>query len=113
MSLIASNLKHLRNTRKISQQELADMMGIGRTTIANIESNLANPGHKTLLEIVKIFDVTVDDLLNNDLSSLITPIAESIEKGKIISYRPVVVTVDSSGDENIVLVGMKIGYKID
>ncbi len=108
MAQISTNLRHLRNERKLSQQELADMMGIGRTTIANIESNLANPGHKTLLEIVKIFDVTIDDLLNKDLSTLISPIAESSEKTKIIvSYRPVIVTVDSIGDENIVLVDTK------
>ena len=54
MALIGSNLRHLRNERKLSQQELADLVGIGRTTIANIEANLANPGHKTLLEIVKV-----------------------------------------------------------
>ncbi len=105
MALISSNLRHLRNSRKLSQQELADMMGIGRTTIANIESNLANPGHKTLLEIVKIFDVSIDDLLNVDISAIISPIAE--ESRGIISYRPIIVTVDSTGDENIVMVDTK------
>lgn len=109
MALISSNLRHLRNARKLSQQDLADMMGIGRTTIANIESNLANPGHKTLLEIVKIFDVSIDDLLNVDLSQLINPVATREEEkvNTTVVFRPIVVTVDSSGDENIVMVDTK------
>ncbi|MBK9455023.1 MAG: helix-turn-helix transcriptional regulator [Bacteroidetes bacterium] len=47
MALIGSNLRHLRNERKLSQQELADLVGIGRTTIANIEANLANPVYQS------------------------------------------------------------------
>lgn len=104
MSNIASNLRHLRGERKLSQQELADMIGIGRTTIANIESNLANPGHKTLLEIAKVFNVTIDELLHADLTKRIL-IQE--KPAQNVAFRPVVVTVDELGQENIVLVDTK------
>ncbi len=109
MSNLSNNLKFLRGKHKMSQQELADRVGVGRTTVANIEANLANPGHKTLLEIVKIFDVSVDDLLNKDLTKKIKQVVtRDIEKGSgTIIYRPVVVTVDEKGQENIVMVDTK------
>ncbi len=100
MSYLASNLKHLRNQRRISQQELADMLNVGRSAIANYETGFANPGHKVLLDIVRIFDISLDDFLHQDLSR---PIPAAWPEG----YRPVVVTVDEAGDDNIVMVDTK------
>lgn len=104
MSFLATNLRHLRGERKMSQQELAEMIGIGRTTIANIESNIANPGHKTLVEISRVFDISIDELLHTDL----TRRGRGAEKyaGGVV-FKPVVVTVDEHGDENIVMVDTK------
>ncbi|MBC8048336.1 MAG: LexA family transcriptional regulator [Fimbriimonadaceae bacterium] len=109
MNHLAKNLKHLRSKRKISQQELADMLSVGRTAVANIEANLANPGHKTLLEIVRIFDISLDELLHRDLSKQLKEVAtRDIEKGSgTIIYRPLVITVDDAGEENIVMVDTK------
>ena len=98
MNYLSTNLKHLRAARKLSQQELADLLLVGRTAIANYESGIANPGHKTLLALVGIFDVSLYELLYQDLSQ---------QTGPRRDYQPVVVTVDSSGKENIVLVNTK------
>jgi len=98
MSYLSTNLKYLRAGRKLSQQELAELLDVGRTAIANYESGIANPGHKTLLELVKIFDVSLDELLYNNLSE---------KTDKKPNYQPVVVTVDPAGQENIVLVNTK------
>jgi phage repressor protein C with HTH and peptisase S24 domain len=109
MNHLAKNLKYLRSKRKISQQELADMLSVGRTAVANIEANLANPGHKTLLEIVRIFDISLDELLHKDLSKQLKKVTtKNIETGSgTIIYRPFVITVDEAGDENIVMVDTK------
>lgn len=109
MSRFASNLKFLRAEKKLNQQELAEMIGVGRTAIANYETGVANPTHKTLLEIVRVFHVSLDDLLHADLASLPQgKHAHPEDKGpaKFI-YQPVMVTVDSQGDENIVMVDTK------
>lgn len=109
MNYLSKNLKHLRSERKMSQQELADLLSVGRTTVANIESHLANPGHRTLLEIAKIFDITLDDLLHKNLSTQLKKIStKTIGKGSgTIIYRPIVITVDDNGEENIVMVDTK------
>jgi phage repressor protein C with HTH and peptisase S24 domain len=98
MSHLSTNLKHLRAGMKLSQQELADLLHVGRTAVANYESGIANPGHKTLLELVKIFDVSLDELLYSDLKK---------QGSRKSDYQPVVVTVDPAGRENIVLVDTK------
>jgi len=103
MSFLGENLRYLRGERKMSQQELADMIGIGRTTIANIESSIANPGHNTLLQLVRVFDVGLDDLLHTDLSKR----PKTADRGGGFIYRPVIVTVDEQGTENIVMVDTK------
>lgn len=109
MNFLAKNLKYLRSTKKMSQQELAEMLSVGRTTVANIESNLANPGHKTLLEIVSIFDISLDELLHKDMAGQLKKVrTNTIEKGSgTIIYRPFVITVDDAGAENIVMVDTK------
>jgi transcriptional regulator with XRE-family HTH domain len=98
MHYLSANLKYLRASRKLSQQDLADMLHVGRTAIANYESGNTNPGHKTLLALVGIFDLSLDELLYHDLSS-----KELHRK----DFQPVVVTVDRAGEENIVLVDTK------
>ncbi|HAE13653.1 MAG TPA: transcriptional regulator [Bacteroidetes bacterium] len=98
MHHLSSNLKYLRAARKLSQQELADLLEVGRTAIANYESGIANPGHKTLLALVNIFGISLDELLYQDLQET------GINRKE---FQPVVVTVDKSGQENIVLVDTK------
>lgn len=101
MHHLPGNVKHLRTIRKLSQQELAELLGLGRTTVANIELGLANPGYKTLLELVKIFDVSADALLHSDLRKGGEPARKA---GENTGYRPLVVTVDEAGEDNIALV---------
>jgi len=102
MSTLSTNLKFLRKQRNMSQQQLADELSVGRTAIANIEADIANPGHKTLLELANFFGVSLDDLLHGKIEN------EKTTHGKsTISYRPIVVTVDEAGEENIVMVDTK------
>jgi transcriptional regulator with XRE-family HTH domain len=109
MNFLSSNLKFLRKQRNMSQQQLAEMLSVGRTAVANIEAGLANPGHKTLLEIVNIFDVSLDDLLHRSMEKHMpqSSAREVQPNAGTIVYRPFVITVDEAGQENIVLVDTK------
>jgi transcriptional regulator with XRE-family HTH domain len=108
MNYLSSNLKHLRSLRKMNQEELASVISVGRTTVANYEAGLSNPSHKTLSEIVKIFDISLDSLLHTDLTKQdVFATKGNDTPAAMVGYRPFVITVDEAGDENIVMVDTK------
>lgn len=64
----SKNLKYLRTINHIEQTELAQKLGKkGGSSVANWEKGLATPGLEILIEISKIFDITVDELVNVSL----------------------------------------------
>lgn len=59
-------LKELRVGRKLNQQEVADNLGIARTTYASYEQGKREPDHETLVKIADFFDVSIDFLLRGE-----------------------------------------------
>ncbi|MBP3596924.1 MAG: helix-turn-helix transcriptional regulator [Clostridia bacterium] len=49
--ILKNNLKEIRNEKKISQAELADMVGVSRNTISSIETGQYQPTAKLALVI--------------------------------------------------------------
>lgn len=63
MDKFCNNLKYLRKSRSLTQQELADVLGISRQGYAKYENNLGEPDISTLIKLADYFDVTVDSLI--------------------------------------------------
>ncbi len=61
------NLKVLRNKKNISQEELAELVGVSRQSVSKWETSLAYPEMKHLLKLCDIFHCQVVDLVNHDL----------------------------------------------
>lgn len=59
----ANRLISLRQERKISQDELAQALGIARSTIGMYEQGRREPDQDTLISIAKYFDVSSDYLV--------------------------------------------------
>lgn len=57
-------LKQLRNERMVTQQELADFIGIGRASIAGYETREKHPDFEKLKRIATYFNVSIDYLLD-------------------------------------------------
>lgn len=57
------NLKNIRRNKGYTQDKLAKMLNISRTTISCWESGISQPDHATLIKLSKIFEVTVDEIL--------------------------------------------------
>lgn len=55
-------LKAARAERDLSQQELAELVGVSRQTISAIEKGDYNPTIKLCIAICRVFDKTLDDL---------------------------------------------------
>ena len=66
------NLVNHRKNKKITQQEMADILGIKRTTYASYEQDLSSPDIETLKKISQFFRVSIDELVGNEISHFIS-----------------------------------------
>ena len=62
-SLFAERLKALRRQLKLTQQQVADILQLERSTYAFYETGKTTPGLETLQGLARVFGVPVDDLL--------------------------------------------------
>lgn len=63
---IGKNIRLLREYNNMSQQELADKLYITRQSISKWESGLVAPDLEKLLKMSELFNVKIDDLLNDN-----------------------------------------------
>ena len=64
---LPSNIEYLRNIKGTTQQELANYLGYGYTTIGNWEKGIRKPDVVDLKKMADYFEISVDDLLTKDL----------------------------------------------
>lgn len=67
LSSLASNIRHLRKQLSISQEELANRLGLNRGNIASYEKGTAEPKICNLLNLAHFYKVPVNDLISVDL----------------------------------------------
>lgn len=60
--ILKNNLKSIRLDKNISQQQLADMVGVSRNTISSIETGQFNPTAKLALIICIALDKKFEDI---------------------------------------------------
>ena len=63
MVLIGKRIKELRNKYKYTQTELAEMVGVTKSTIAAYENDTRLPSFDVLIKMAKVFKVSVDSIL--------------------------------------------------
>ena len=61
-SKIITNLKSVRESKGMTQQELADRISMQRKTILHLENNRYNPSLEMALKIAQVFNLKVEDL---------------------------------------------------
>ena len=66
---LPNNLSFLRKQRKMTQDQLANLLGIGRTAIGNWETAYRTPDLYDIARMSKIFGVSADDFVFKDLES--------------------------------------------
>ncbi len=98
------NLVFLRGQHptRLSQQKLADSLGLKKSTLAAWESGRANPSFDDMLKIAKFFNVSTDDILTKELASI-----KARPWVKEENLRVLVTTVDAKNRENIEYVPVK------
>nr|DAX05604.1 MAG TPA: Repressor protein CI [Bacteriophage sp.] len=62
--LFGDKLKELRISKNLSQEELSEILEVGKSSISNWETGKATPTFDMLTKIAQYFGVTIDYLLN-------------------------------------------------
>ena len=60
--ILKNNLKQARSEKKLSQAQLAEMVGVSRNTISSIETGQFNPTAKLALVLCVALDKKFEDL---------------------------------------------------
>lgn len=63
---IGEKIIELRKKENLTQEKLAEKLGVSRQTICNWESDSTSPDIKQAKELTQIFKISLDDLLSND-----------------------------------------------
>ena len=59
---LVTKIRELRTSFSMSQEELAEKVGVRRETITRLEKGLYNPSLKLAMDIANVFGKTVEDV---------------------------------------------------
>jgi transcriptional regulator, cro/CI family len=62
VSNLITSLKSTRESHGMTQQELAERIGVRRETILHLENNRYNPSLEMALKVARVFDLKIEDL---------------------------------------------------
>ncbi|MGM9551425.1 MAG: LexA family protein [Clostridia bacterium] len=105
--MFGEKLKELRKSHNMSQQKLADLLGLGQSTIAMWEKGKNNPEHTSLVKIAEIFSVSIDYLTGNkfDKNSFQIPVLGYVRAGvpteaveEVIGFEDIVIPENKKKD---------------
>lgn len=77
---LGQNILKLRKKTGLSQEELAEKVGVTRQTISNWELEETTPNPEQLKSLSKVLNVSVDDLIDNDLQNVVLSKLKITEK---------------------------------
>lgn len=66
--MIGEIIKNYRIKKKMTQEELANILGVTNSLISKYEKNIAKPSYNCLIELIKVLDIKdneLKDLLRN------------------------------------------------
>ncbi len=68
MTNFGKNIKKIRSIQKLSQTKFAEIFDISRASVGAYEEGRAEPKLEVITTIAKYFSITVDDLINNEIT---------------------------------------------
>ena len=79
----ADNLKKIRKSKNISQEELASKVGVSRQSVSKWETSEAYPEMNNILELCKIFHCHINDLVNDNSLKSVFPFVVDFDKNQL------------------------------
>lgn len=66
MLKIGSKLRELRRAEKLTQQQLADKLNLGRVNYTRYETDAVRPDYETLIALADFYNVSLDEIFGRD-----------------------------------------------
>ena len=67
---LSENLKKIRKDNNLSQEQFAEKLGVSRQSVSKWENGEAYPEMDKVLQICKMFNLNIDELLNQDIKKV-------------------------------------------
>lgn len=89
---IGQNIKRKRTERKLSQEYIAERLGVSRQAVSKWEAEQSEPTAKNLVALAQLFEISVSELVGSDTPSSPEPTIEKrnwrlgLERFAIIAY---------------------------
>ena len=77
---LGKKILELRKKENLSQEQLAEKMNVTRQTISKWELNETTPDIKQAKELSKLFKISLDELTENDMTTLVMQKVSNTEK---------------------------------
>ena len=110
---LGDNILKLRKDCKLSQEQLAEKVDVTRQTISNWELGETSPNPEQLKLLSKSLNVSIDELLNNDIKPVLVEKVSNTEKlaGLIIKMLKVMGILFIVGFVAIILLSVFFGSR--
>ena len=109
MSYLNDNIKYLRKQKDLTQTEFAERIGVKRSLIGAYEEHRAEPKIETIQKMAYLFNVSLDQLINQDLSKG-EAAPDTDAEGRTLRVLPIVVDRQDRELISIVPVNARAGY---
>ena len=83
----------LRKKEGLSQEALAEKLMLSRQAVSRWESGSSLPDALNILQLSKLFSVSADYLLNDEIEEAVPPLPREREQGKKIMFLALVLTL--------------------
>lgn len=115
--MIGQNIKLLRKRSRKSQEEVAQSLGLTRSSYSGYENGVAEPNIATLNNISKLYGLLLDDLVNKDYSTFSEQEWKMVDQGihtdfKGSKLRVLTAVIDTNNEEMIEMIpqAARAGY---
>lgn len=89
---LGNHIKHYRNEKGLSQEELAERVYVTRQTISNWENNKNYPDINSIVLLSEVFEISIDNLIKGDLEQMKKEInSEEVKKLNFYSWMVLII----------------------
>ena len=80
-----NKLKEIREAKKMSQDEVANALHVSRQSISKWENNRSNPDLDNMVALAKLYDVSLDELVNGITEKQTQAQDKKVERGNDVT----------------------------